>query len=94
MRTVGLQRQHDYRGCVENGVVVMSGRDSLPGWVDGPAKSAVLESIRSVTTPGPSFVPPFALRVHHDDSEREFAHDEGAEKALAVAKAVAGLWSA
>jgi phosphoserine phosphatase len=29
----------------------------------------------------------FALLVHHDDAEREFAYDEGAEKALAAAKA-------
>jgi len=29
----------------------------------------------------------FALLVHHDDSEREFAYDAGAEKALAAAKA-------
>ena len=29
----------------------------------------------------------FALLVHHDDAKREFAYDEGAEKALAAAKA-------
>jgi len=29
----------------------------------------------------------FGLLVHHDDSEREFAYDKGAEKALAAAKA-------
>ena len=28
----------------------------------------------------------FALLVHHNDAEREFAYDEGAEKALAEAK--------
>ncbi len=28
----------------------------------------------------------FALLVHHDDAEREFAYDGGAEKALAAAK--------
>jgi hypothetical protein len=27
----------------------------------------------------------FALLVRHDDAEREFAYDEGAEKALAAA---------
>ena len=36
----------------------MNEQGALPGWVDGPAKSAVLEFIRSVTTPGVSFVPP------------------------------------
>ena len=36
----------------------MNGQVALPGWVDGPAKSAVLELIQSVTTPGDSFVPP------------------------------------
>ena len=36
----------------------MNGQDALPGWVDGPARSAVLEFIQSVTTPGVSFVPP------------------------------------
>jgi len=29
----------------------------------------------------------FALLVHHDDAEREFAYDEGAERALAAANA-------
>ena len=29
----------------------------------------------------------FALLVHHDDGDREFAYDEGAEKALAAAQA-------
>jgi len=36
----------------------MNGQSTLPGWVDGPARSAVLELIQSVTTPGDSFVPP------------------------------------
>jgi len=36
----------------------MNGQGALPGWVDGPARSAVLEFIGSVTTPGVSFVPP------------------------------------
>ncbi len=29
----------------------------------------------------------FGLLVHHDDADREFAYDEGAEKALAAAEA-------
>ena len=29
----------------------------------------------------------FALLLHHDDAEREFAYDEGAEQALAAAAA-------
>ena len=36
----------------------MNAQSDLPGWIDGPAKSAVLEFIHSVTTPGASFVPP------------------------------------
>ena len=36
----------------------MSGQSELPGWIDGAARSAILEFIRSVTTPGDSFVPP------------------------------------
>ena len=28
----------------------------------------------------------FALPLHHDDAEREFAYDDGAEKALAAAE--------
>ncbi len=36
----------------------MNGQDALPGWVDGPARSAVLKFIQEVTTPGVSFVPP------------------------------------
>jgi phosphoserine phosphatase len=31
---------------------------TLPGWNDGLAKAAILEFVRSVTTPGDSFVPP------------------------------------
>ncbi|MEI6451435.1 MAG: HAD family hydrolase [Actinomycetes bacterium] len=38
--------------------MAMNGQSTLPGWVDGPARSAVLELIQSVTTPGDSFVPP------------------------------------
>jgi phosphoserine phosphatase len=30
----------------------------LPSWNDGPAKTAILEFVRSVTTPGDSFIPP------------------------------------
>jgi phosphoserine phosphatase len=36
----------------------MNAQSDLPSWIDGPAKSAVLEFIRSVTTSGASFVPP------------------------------------
>ena len=35
----------------------MNEQSALPGWVHGPARSAVLEFIRSETTPGDSFVP-------------------------------------
>ena len=36
----------------------MNAQSAFPSWSDGPAKSAVLEFIHSVTTPGASFVPP------------------------------------
>ena len=36
----------------------MNAQNDLPSWTDGPAKSAVLEFVQSVTTPGDSFVPP------------------------------------
>jgi phosphoserine phosphatase len=31
--------------------------DQLPGWTDGPARAAILGFVRSVTGPGPAFVP-------------------------------------
>ena len=36
----------------------MNRQNTLPGWVDEPARSAVLKFIQEVTTPGVSFVPP------------------------------------
>jgi phosphoglycolate phosphatase-like HAD superfamily hydrolase len=36
----------------------VTGSDLLPSWRPGPAKTALLEFVRSVTTPGPEFVPP------------------------------------
>jgi phosphoserine phosphatase len=36
----------------------MADSDLLPSWRPGAARTAILEFIRSVTTPGPSFVPP------------------------------------
>ena len=36
----------------------MNAQSDLPSWSDGPARSAVLQFMRSVTTPGASFVPP------------------------------------
>jgi phosphoglycolate phosphatase-like HAD superfamily hydrolase len=41
---------------------------ALPSWNDGPAKAAVLQFVRSVTTPGESFVPP-AERVATFDND-------------------------
>jgi len=35
----------------------MSNDEALPSWRDGAAKSAILEFVRTVTEPGPSFVP-------------------------------------
>ena len=46
----------------------MNERDALPNWNDGPAKSAVLDFVRSVTEPGPSFVPP-AERIAAFDND-------------------------
>ena len=45
----------------------MNGQDALPGWSDGPARSAVLEFIQSVTTPGDSYVPPAARIATFDN---------------------------
>ena len=36
----------------------MPDSDLLPSWRPGPVRTAILEFVRSVTTPGPSFVPP------------------------------------
>ncbi len=41
---------------------------SLPGWNDGPAKRAILEFVRAVTTPGETFVPP-AERIAAFDND-------------------------
>ena len=46
----------------------MSGPAALPSWNDGPSKTAVLQFVRSVTTPGASFVPP-AERVATFDND-------------------------
>jgi len=45
----------------------MNEQSALPGWVHGPARSAVLEFIRSVTTPGDSFVPASARIATFDN---------------------------
>ena len=41
---------------------------ALPSWNDGPAKSAILQFVRSVTTPGEAFVPP-AERIATFDND-------------------------
>jgi phosphoserine phosphatase len=46
----------------------MSERVTLPNWNDGPAKAAVLQFVRSVTSPGESFVPP-AERIATFDND-------------------------
>jgi hypothetical protein len=75
----------------------MADSDLLPSWRAGAAKTAIGEFVRSVTTPGPSFVPPAEriatfdndgtlwCELRHDDAGREFAYDAGAEQALAAA---------
>lgn len=46
----------------------MNERDALPHWDDGPAKSAVLDFVHSVTEPGQAFVPP-AERIAAFDND-------------------------
>jgi phosphoglycolate phosphatase-like HAD superfamily hydrolase len=41
--------------------------DLLPSWRPGAAKTAILEFVRSVTTPGPSFVPPAERNAAFDN---------------------------
>jgi hypothetical protein len=36
----------------------MNGNDLLPSWSQGPAKTAILEFVESITRPGASYVPP------------------------------------
>jgi phosphoserine phosphatase len=40
---------------------------ALPSWNDGPAKAAIIDFVRSVTTPGDSFVPPAARIATFDN---------------------------
>lgn len=46
----------------------MNDQHPLPSWNDGPAKSAILRFVDSVTTPGPAFVPP-AERIATFDND-------------------------
>jgi phosphoserine phosphatase len=41
----------------ERKVEAMADHEALPSWNDGPARTAILEFVRSVTRPGGSFVP-------------------------------------
>jgi phosphoserine phosphatase len=40
---------------------------ALPSWNDGPVKAAIIDFVRSVTTPGDSFVPPAARIATFDN---------------------------
>jgi phosphoserine phosphatase len=54
-------REQDHRAQIGGGELSRREAgmaDELPSWTDGPAKAQVLEFVRSVTEPGPSFVPP------------------------------------
>ena len=73
----------------------MSATQVLASWNDGGTKEAILAFVRSITTPGdndgtlwcekPTYVQADFI-LYHDDGEREFAYDVGAERALAAAR--------
>ena len=48
--------------------------DLLPSWIEGVPKSSILDFVARVTREGGAGAR-FALFVHHDDAEREFAYD-------------------
>ena len=45
----------------------MERSEPLPSWNDGPARTAILDFVRSVTTPGDGFVPPAARIATFDN---------------------------
>jgi phosphoserine phosphatase len=74
-RTAGLEQPVDDGPGKVVHIWARTGRKPLLAGGNADGDVAMLETAR------------FALLVHHDDAEREFAYDAGAEKALAAAKA-------
>jgi phosphoserine phosphatase len=74
-RTAGVEQPIDDGPGKPVHIWARTGRKPLLAAGNADGDIAMLETAR------------FALLVHHDDAEREFAYDEGAEKALAAAKA-------
>ena len=74
-RTAGVEQPIDDGPGKPVHIWTRTGRKPLLAGGNADGDVAMLETAR------------FALLVHHDDAEREFAYDEGAEKALAAAKA-------
>ena len=74
-RTAGVEQPIDDGPGKPVHIWTRTGRKPLLAGGNADGDVAMLETAR------------FALLVHHDDAEREFAYDEGAEKALAAAEA-------
>ena len=74
-RTAGVEQPVDDGPGKPVHIWTRTGRKPLLAGGNADGDAPMLETAR------------FALLVHHDDSEREFAYDAGAEKALAAAKA-------
>jgi len=74
-RTAGVEQPIDDGPGKPVHIWARTGRKPLLAGGNADGDVAMLESAR------------FALLLHHDDAEREFAYDEGAERALAAAAA-------
>jgi len=74
-RTAGVEQPIDDGPGKPVHIWTRTGRKPLLAGGNADGDVAMLETAR------------FALLLHHDDAEREFAYDEGAQKALAAAKA-------
>ena len=74
-RTTGVEQPIDDGPGKPVHIWARTGRKPLLAGGNADGDVAMLECAR------------FALLLHHDDAEREFAYDEGAERALAVAAA-------
>jgi len=78
-RTTGVEQPIDDGPGKPVHIWARTGRKPLLAAGNSDGDIAMLETAR------------FGLLLHHDDSDREFAYDEGAEKALAAARA--GGWT-
>jgi phosphoserine phosphatase len=74
-RTAGVEQPIDDGPGKPVHIWARTGRKPLLAGGNADGDVAMLETAR------------FALLLHHDDAEREFAYDEGAERALAAARA-------